>query len=199
VKGRPGAAFTTILVVGVLALAGAAGHWQFKRTNARGRLELTTIPADATVTLDEKVVGDHSPLSIGAKAGPHWLSVKHAGYAHDARRVDIQAGRALTLEVALSASPRTGMEITSDPPGAVIWLDGRPMKGPAGGSACTDFVARRIAPGPHQVELKGQDGSVFARRNVDVEAGVITRVAVTLDAPSRAVLARWRPCINPSP
>ena len=114
--------------------AGAASSWPRR-------------PADATVLVDNVKVGDHSPVSIERPPGPYTLSVTRDGYARNDQNIELQAGQPLSLTVALEPSPDTGFELTSDPPGGLVWLDGAPSRSLGGSRRAPNFRASRIAPG----------------------------------------------------
>jgi len=90
-----------------------------------GTVHATSTPAGATVTIDGSgsfvTPFDSPPL----KAGTHSFSVSKVGYATAQRKLDIVAGKATNLDVALTVSGGV-LDLESDPPGAAIVVDGRP-------------------------------------------------------------------------
>ena len=48
----------------LLLAAGGSGAYWYMTTTKPGRIEITTVPADATVLVDNTKVGDHSPVSL---------------------------------------------------------------------------------------------------------------------------------------
>ena len=119
-----------LLAVAVVAIAGTV-YW-YNSNVKPGRIELTTTPGDATVLIDNVKVGDHSPVSLEKPPGPYTLSVTRDGYARNDQNIELKAGQPLSLTVALEPSPDTGFELTSDPPGGLVWLDGAAVKEAAG-------------------------------------------------------------------
>src|SRR5262249_13877331 len=134
---RAGSYFLLLLVV---AGVGAGVFYWYSNGNKPGRLQIVTVPADATVLVDNVKVGDRSPLALDQSAGSHTLSVTKDGYVRDDQNITVAAGQPLARSVTLQPSPDTGFELSSDPPGGLVWLDGAAIAGP-NGQARTDFRA----------------------------------------------------------
>ena len=167
--------------VAVMVLAGAAGgYWYWSTTNKPGRIEVSTVPVDAVVLVDNTKVGDRSPVSLERPPGRYTLSVTRDGYVRNDQSVEVRAGQPLPLTVALEPSPDTGFELTSEPPGGLVWLDGAAIRGAAGQQARTDFRAFRITPGHHTLEIKGENRFKPWRQEVEVEPGAIQKVHAML-------------------
>jgi len=90
-----------------------------------GTVHVTSAPPGATVTIDGSgsfvTPFDSPPL----KAGTHSFSVSKVGYAGAQRKLDVVAGKATNLDVALTVSGAV-LEVQSDPPGAAILVDEKP-------------------------------------------------------------------------
>jgi hypothetical protein len=165
----------------MLVAAGVIGgtlYW-YTNVNKPGRLQLVTVPADATVLIDNAKVGDHSPLALDKPAGSYTLSVVKDGYVRDDQNITIAAGQPLARNVTLQPSPDTGFELSSEPSGGLVWLDGAPIPGP-NGQARTDFRALRIAPGHHVLEIKGENRYRPWKEDIEVEPGSIRKIRATL-------------------
>ncbi|HZL21075.1 MAG TPA: PEGA domain-containing protein, partial [Polyangia bacterium] len=181
----------------VLVVAGAAGgFWYRSTTNRPGRIELSTVPADAVVLIDNAKVGDHSPISLERPPGPYTLSVTRDGYVRSDQNIELKAGEPLPLSVTLEPSPDTGFELTSEPPGGLVWLDGAPIKGASGQQARTDFRAFRIAPGHHVLEIKGENRFKPWRQEVEVDPGSIRKVHAML-IPAGGESSSSKPAAHP--
>jgi serine/threonine protein kinase len=168
------------MAVAVLAVIAGAGAWYYTTTNRPGRIELSMAPADATVLIDNAKVGDHSPVTVERPPGPYTLSVIRDGYVRSDQNIELRAGQPLPLSITLEPSPDTGFELTSDPPGGLVWLDGLPIKGAEGKQARTDFRAFRIAPGQHVLEIKGENRFKPWRQDVEIDPGSIRKVHALL-------------------
>ena len=145
-----------------------------------GFIVVATEPADATVLIDHVQVEDSSPVMIEERPGRHTVSVTCAGYERKHESVEVVAGRATALKVKLSVSRDTGFELTSDPPGELVWLDEAPMTAPHGQQVRTDFRASAIAPGHHVIEIAGDDRFKAWKQDVEVEPGSIREIHAVL-------------------
>ncbi len=169
-----------IIVLVLLAGVGGLGYWYYNSTTRAGQIEVTVTPPDATVLVDNVKVGDHSPVSLDKPPGPYTLSVIRDGYVRSDQNIEVRAGQRLPLTMTLEPSPDTGFELTSEPPGGPVWLDGAPIKAASGQQARTDFRAFRITPGHHVLEIKGEDRFQPWRQEVDIQPGAIQKVHALL-------------------
>jgi serine/threonine protein kinase len=169
---------TILGLVALVLIAGGAGiyYWSINRA---GKVEITVIPSDATILVDNVKVADHAPFLLEKPPGAYSVSAVRPGYSRNDQNVEIRAGQAATLAVTLEAAADTGFELTSEPPGGLVWLDGNPMSGPDG-QARTDFRAYRIPPGQHVVEIKGDPRRQPWREEVQVEPGIIKKIKAAL-------------------
>jgi len=169
-------------VYGLLAVAAVAivamVYW-YNSNIKPGRIELTVTPGDATVLIDNIKVGDHSPVSVEKSPGPYTLSVTRDGYARNDQNIELKAGQPLALTVTLEPSPDTGFELTSDPPGGLVWLDDQPVKDASGQQAHTNFRASRISPGHHVLEIRGDKFKAW-RQDVEIAPGDIRKIHAPL-------------------
>jgi len=172
------------LVLGwsVAALAGWATA-KYAGGPATGVMTVNVDPADAIVIVDNEKVGDRSPVTVERRPGSYTLSVSRDGYTREDQMVEVVPGRATTVKVALEASPDTGFELTSDPPGMRVWLDDAPVRGSNGEQARTNFRASRIKPGHHLLVLQNERFKDW-RNDIEIEAGMIRKVhAVMVPGP----------------
>src|SRR5450432_3580966 len=194
----------TYLVLAIVAsgVIGGTFYWWYQNVNKPGRLQLVTVPADATVLIDNVKVGDHSPVVIDKVPGSYSLSVTKDGYVRDDRNIEVRAGQPLALNIPLEPSPDTGFELSSDPPGGLVWLDGAPISGP-NGQARTDFRAYRIPPGHHVLEIKGENRFRAWKQDIEVEPGAIRKIRATLipssEGGGHAVAHEAKPEPKPEP
>ncbi len=147
-----GRVLTALLVIAALGVGGFGGYKYFTR---EGKLLLVVNPSDATLAIDGTTPKGAGPFPLAP--GAHTLTVSREGYVRKDQAVDIQAGQVERLEVQLEPSADTGFELTSEPSGALVWLDGGPFTGkdPAGPQAKTNFKAYNVMPGRHVLEIKG--------------------------------------------
>jgi serine/threonine protein kinase len=177
---RGGGGFLKVALALLVLAGGGGGYYYWSASNKPGRIEITATPEDATVLVDNTKVGDYAPVAVERPPGHHTISVVREGYVRFDKPVEVLAGAPLPLTVALEPSPDTGFELTSEPPGGLVWLDGAAIKGAAGQQARTDFRAFRIAPGHHVLEIKGEARFKPWREDVEVEPGKMVKVHVTL-------------------
>jgi hypothetical protein len=183
------------VIVLIAAAAAMVGWWGARLVCGPepGSIVVTVEPADATVLIDEVEVREGLPapvagsldrfpvLTAAALPGRHTVSVTRAGYSRRDRIVDVHPGRTTRIHMALDASPDTGFELTSEPPGGLVWLDGAPvLMGPSSGSqARTDFRAFAIRPVHHVIEIR-LDGFKTWLQDVEIEPGMIRKVHAVL-------------------
>jgi eukaryotic-like serine/threonine-protein kinase len=144
----------TVVTAGVLLIAGFAIYNLFWRP---ARLIIDVIPPDAVVQLDGVVLRGPTPIELEKPPGPYNLAFSKEGYSKHEQTVQLKGGDPERIRVLLEPSPDTGFELTSDPPGQLVWLDGEPFTGsdPKGAQARTDLRASRVPPGRHLLEIKG--------------------------------------------
>ena len=168
-------------VAGVAALAiilGGAGIYAWS-VNRAGKLDITAVPADSAILVENVKVADRSPFLLEKPPGSYTVSVVRPGYTRNDQSVEVRAGQSATLSVTLEPAADTGFELTSEPPGGLVWLDGNAMSGPDG-QARTDFRAYRIPPGKHVLEIRGDPKRQAWREEVEIEPGVIKKVKAIL-------------------
>ncbi len=188
-------------VAGIAVIAAAAGaFYLYSSANRPGRIELATLPADATILIDNVKVGDRSPFTLEKPPGVYALGVTRDGYVRNDQNIEIKTGQPLALAVTLEPSPDTGFEFTSEPPGGLVWLDGAPIMGAAGQQARTDFRAFRIPPGHHVLEIKGEARFKPWRQDVEIEPGAIRKIhALLIPAAGGPATGKPQAVVPPSP
>jgi len=168
-------------IVLALSVAAMGGWWVGKHGSGprTGLIVVTAVPPDATVLIDNVLVGDSAPVTVEERPGPVTVSVTRDGYVRNDQTVEVRPGHATAVNVTLEASPDTGFELVSDPPGELLWLDGLPMRGARGWQARTSMRATGISPGPHVLEIRGGRFKDW-RLEFDVEPGLIRKIHATL-------------------
>ncbi len=142
------------VVVLLLALGGMIAFSFFNRP---GKLIIEVMPTGSSVTLEGVTLKGIPPFTVERAPGEYKLIVAQDGYTKEERRVKVDSGKNVKVRVDLRPSTGTGFELTSDPPGQLVWMDGVPFTGvdAAGPQARTDFKATRVPPGRHLLEIKG--------------------------------------------
>ena len=174
-KGKSATLF--LLVVVAVGAVAAAGYYWYQ--NRPGKVEIAATPPDATVLVDNVKVADKTPFTLERPPGPYTISIVRPGYTRNDQSVVVHSGQSANVAVTLEPSADTGFELTSVPPGGLVWLDGNPMSGPDG-QARTDFRAYKIPPGKHLFEIKGDPKLQPWSEEVVIEPGVIKKVKANL-------------------
>jgi len=84
---------------------------------------VNTTPAGSIVQLDDTKLGP-SPITVAATCDKHKLDISHARYQPTTKLVTLTEGKPESVEVTLSR-PTHIVTVTSNPPGATIFIDGR--------------------------------------------------------------------------
>jgi hypothetical protein len=111
--------------------------------------------------------------AFGDAAAPpagHTSATEDAGYL---------AGKEIGVRLATPPKVNTALDITSDPPGAVVFIDGDPALGQRG-VLHTNVQIPGLAPGTHVVELKPSPGFKPWQQHVNVAAGGRTKLSARL-------------------
>jgi hypothetical protein len=167
-------------IVLALSLTAMGGWWIGKHLyeGRAGLIVVTATPADATVLVDNVKVGDRSPVMIERRPGPYTVSVTRDGYTRSDQIVDVDPDRPAQLNVRLEGSPDTGFELTSDPPGALVWLDRAQMTNFDGSGVRTPFRAYRITPGHHVLFVQIGRFQSWSQ-DIEIPPGTIIKVHAT--------------------
>jgi serine/threonine protein kinase len=150
-----------------------------------GRIEIFTTPDDAEIYVNGKKIGGRSPVILEASAASYTVVARREGYEGRTRTFVLPAGTAARVSLMLPMSDATPVELASDPPGAEVWIDGRPWL-VDGTPARTPFTISNLPPGLHVVEMGGLPELGTWRGEVTLRPGTSYAVRGTLpkaDAP----------------
>jgi TonB family protein len=140
-----------------------------------GTLRIVSTPPGATVTLDGQPRGITPADLADVPFGTHEVKVELRGYAPATERVMVSADNAapaLTLALSRTAPPTGMAEITSDPPGATVRIDGTPV-------GQTPLSDPKMRTGSRRVEMT-RDGFQPWSGTINVQAGKRARVDARL-------------------
>lgn len=117
-----------------------------------GNIDVTSQPAGATVFLDGKEVGrtldEKTPLHLVAlSTGVHSLRIVKANYLPEDKKIKVGDGLTVT-EAFVLKTDFGGLKIVSEPAGAAIILDDKPL------GYVTPYVLSPLKPGVHFVALE---------------------------------------------
>ncbi len=155
---------------------------------AAGRLELSSRPSGANVTLDGEFQGQ-TPLTLElTPARSHQVAVFKPGYRRHSDSLQLAAGEVLAQDITLQ--PRLGeVEFRISPPQATLRINGRPVgQGPQ---------TLSLPAFEHRVEVV-LDGHASVQRRVTPRPGLQQLVAVELQTVEQARMANIPPEITTS-
>ena len=152
--------------------SGGSDPWSTAASHSTGRLTINTIPAGASVYVDERQVG-RSPLSSELGFGMHTIRVELGGYSSEQRTIDVEVPE-MAVPFEMKALVVTGTVNIFGPTGATVLVDGAQV-----GKIPTSV---RLTEGAHAFDVRTADGSSFTRsQDVRFQGG--STVSVTLSPP----------------
>lgn len=145
------------------------------------KLTVVTDPEKARVYVDDEFQG-RSPADIPVLGGRHRVRVELPGYAMSARFVEVPNGSHITEEFRL-ASIMGRLEVTTQPPGAEVWIDDKKVgvtRNPRAG-AKTSFACaiEDLVEGEHTLVLKLK-GYEEKRQHFEITPKKTTELKVAL-------------------
>lgn len=178
-------------VIGVLAIVALVqgsfitfwwGSGRIAAPPRNGSVSITSEPSGARVSIDGEARGA-TPLTVTLLAGSHRVDLT-SGNKVRTHTLNVGAGRESSLhaalEVASSAPPVGGLNITTEPSGARVWVDDH-----ARGQSPVSISD--LKPGTYQIRVSGPRGSVT--RTVSIEAGVVSSLLIPLRAAATSTAA----------
>lgn len=180
-----------ILAASIAVAEGAYISWLLAGTRTLtapvdGTVRVVTRPAGAELYVDGTARGV-SPITVTLAAGRHEIELRH-GAAKRSETIAVTAGTEAGFwfdvgpaETA-AAAPTAAIELTSDPPGAQVTIDGR-------GRGVTPLVVAGLAPGTHDVVLTR--GTTTVRRQVRVNEGTTTVLLTPMAGTTVAQQSGW--------
>jgi serine/threonine protein kinase len=176
---RTSSRFGLYLLFVLLMIVGGVGAYIF--VTRPGMLQVSVRPQDARLTVAGVLITAGPPFQLNKKPGVYRVSVSRPGYVSRDQIIQISAGQAGHIDIDLEPSSDTGFDLTSQPSGQLVWLDGQPLAvDERGKQATTNFHASRIAPGPHVIEVKGNPAYQPWRQEFLQEPGRTVRLHANL-------------------
>jgi hypothetical protein len=131
---------------------------------------LSSTPAGAGVYINDALVGK-TPISLRLPVGIHSAELR-SGVMSRKAALTVEAGRLLSEHVDFTAASTTGgLEITTEPAGARVSVDGKPR-------GVTPLRIDQIEPGTHRITVSS--GQTAINRTVEVAAGATATVLVSV-------------------
>jgi hypothetical protein len=143
-----------------------------------GSLSITSEPNGADIYVDGQYRGPTPSIVPGLAPGSHTVRVHKAGYDEFISTVTVYAGQITRVPVTFSPPPPGvgSLEVSSDPAGASLFLDGHYMGlTPAGDT----YDLTSVTAGLHTVQLKLDDYQTYTQ-TVQVTAGRIITINARL-------------------
>lgn len=144
-----------------------------------GGLSVSSTPPGVGLYVDDLYQGKTAQVVGNLQPGPHKLTVAEPGYVTVSQTVTVIAGDVIPVSVTLAPEsnvPTGDIQVSSDPSGAVVYLDGD-YKGFTPPNDQLDILD--LSPGSYTIvvrKLGYQDDTT----QVNVRAGQIIRVSATL-------------------
>ena len=140
---------------------------------AIGRLRITSVPSGANIWLNGKLVGGTPFEDNEIKTSTYNLVIRLAGYQDFIGSLNVREGELTPLMANLT--PLLGMiEVTSEPSGATILLDGQNV-------GTTPAKIQKVKPGTREIVLQ-KTGFANFTTSVKVESGKVRNVNHRLNA-----------------
>lgn len=167
-----------LLVVGVIAALSAYILYQYRsqtdveRPSRDGLTTIDSKPAGATVLIDGATRGV-TPLQVSLPAGVYTVELRK-GAASKTLNMRVEAGESLRESVELSETAAVGrLEVTSEPPGAHVSIDGVP-------AGTTPLTVAEAPIGTRRVTVTANGNTVS--RTVRVQPGATASVLLSPQA-----------------
>ena len=138
-----------------------------------GRLRITSVPSGANIWLNGKLVGGTPFEDNEIKGGDYDLLARLQGYQDFKQRLTVRQGELTTLLANLKSLSGT-IEVTSEPSGATILLDGQEV-------GTTPTKIQKVKPGTREIVLQ-KTGFANFTTSVKVESGKVRNVNGRLSA-----------------
>jgi serine/threonine protein phosphatase PrpC len=121
-----------------------------------GKVLIASDPPGATVLVDEQPGGSTTPTNLSLTAGPHTLTLKYPDLEDLTATNMVVADQTTLINLPFHYG---GLTVLSDPPGAQVLLDGKPL-------APTPYKNPIVTPGTKRLQIKLQD---YLATNLSVE------------------------------
>ncbi len=137
---------------GNIANANLAEYFERIREQIIGTLTVTSVPENAEVWIEDKILGTTPLYATYLNAGDYSVEIRHRGYDSREIPVTIKAGKEFTVEENLDKNSGSCLIITA-PAGVTIKLDGEDM-GITSGTLSADYQ--------DQIDTSGMDPATLS-------------------------------------
>ncbi len=136
-----------------------------------GKLEVTTVPDDAQVFIDDKYVGQSPYKNPALRVGSYKVALKLKNYSDSGSSVTVEANRTARVDETMKGLPGKIM-VTTTPPGAKVYVDGN--------EAGKSLWSGAAEPGMHKVRVS-LDGYQDGEKDLEVKPGQSAAATFTLE------------------
>ncbi len=188
-----------VLVVVALAQAALIATWSWNRPappTEIGQLTISSEPAGASVVVDGEARGQ-SPVTLQLTPGSHAVDIV-AGAFSRTQIVNVTRGGEASVHVEIGPTPQPsapraarvggGLEISTDPRGARVWVDGTAR-------GTTPLTLSNLSAGRHEVVVRSASSTVT--RTVTVEEGSTFSMFIAINGAEFA--SGWLALTSPVP
>jgi len=141
-----------------------------------GGLQITVLPTEGEVYLNEQFVGKSSmekPLRLdNLLEGKHALRVLAGGYQKQEQNVQIQPRTVQNIQVSLQSLPGS-LSVESEPSQATIIINGKTM-------GTTPYKLDTIAQGSYNIELQAENFKTFYK-SVKIQSGQLSELKAVME------------------
>jgi serine/threonine-protein kinase len=151
--------------------------------SATGTADFSSVPEGSSVAIDGTIRGV-TPLRVSLAAGTHNVTIT-SGAVSRTLPITVTPGGTVSQYVELAAAPSTvggRLEIGSEPPGAMVAIDGMAQ-------GWTPLVLADVAPGRYRITVSA--GTNAVHRTVNVTRGTTSTLVVSTAAVAANASAGW--------
>jgi len=153
-----------------------------------GDLQITTLPTEGEVYLNEQFVGKSSlskPLRLNnLLEGKYSLRVLAGGYQRSEQEIQVAPRTVQNVQVTLQSLPGS-IRIESEPSEAIVFINGQDM-------GKTPYSLLSIAQGNYNIELKAENFKPF-KRAIAVHSGQLSELKAKMEVVSGSLFVQSTP------
>jgi len=153
-----------------------------------GDLQITVLPAEGEVYLNEQFMGKSSlakPLRLNNMLeGKYAIRVLAGGYQKSEQEIQVQPRTLQNVQVTLQSLPGS-IRIESEPSGATIFINGQNM-------GKTPYNMASIAHGSYKIELQAENFKPFTKA-LQVQSGQLTELKASMEVIAGSLFVQSTP------
>ena len=134
-----------------------------KLVEMTGSINVSSTPSDAVIHIDGKKRGNTPATITDLSKGKHMVEINMDRYEMWCESINVDPGKEVAVTAELQMNPAS-ISITSNPPGAMIYMDGKE-------AGTTPKVITDLTIEKHLLEVK-MDGYEVWNKSIDTEPGI---------------------------